>query len=315
LFHAVPWSYGTLGFLVAAELKMVRCKKYVRLQYLPCQTKEEFVRVFTEKSTEKNPAEFVEGLAYSADSGVVMIGTYTDAPAAGEKVNNLTLWYKSWFYEHVKKYLSRNQQAVECIPLRAYYHRHTRGIFWQMEEILPFGNEPWFRVLLGWVYPIRISLLKLSTPQHLHKFYENRFICQDMLVPINNLAESLLCFNEHTGIYPLWLCPHRLYREPHQGMIYPAKDVKVGDYQMFVDIGAYGFSPIPGLRAPIAVRSVEKFVKSVNGFQMLYADTYMTRDEFWSMFDQSLYSKMRKEMDAEIAFPDVYEKVKKETKK
>ncbi len=46
-------------------------------------------------------------------------------------------------------------------------------------------------------------------------------------------------------------------------------------------------------------------------FQMLYADSYLTREEFRQMFDHSLYDRMRKELDCEKAFPEVYDKVNK----
>ena len=34
------------------------------------------------------------------------------------------------------------------------------------------------------------------------------------------------------------------------------------------------------------------FYRNVNGFQMMYADSYMTRDEFRLMFDHTLYDKV-----------------------
>ena len=42
---------------------------------------------------------------------------------------------------------------------------------------------------------------------------------------------------------------------------------------------------------------------------MLYADSYLTRDEFHQMFDHSLYNKMRDEYKCYKAFPEVYDKV------
>lgn len=44
-------------------------------------------------------------------------------------------------------------------------------------------------------------------------------------------------------------------------------------------------------------------------FQMLYADCYMTREEFWDMFDGSLYHKLREQMNCKDAFPEVYDKI------
>ena len=37
----------------------------------------------------------------------------------------------------------------EIILLRDYYHRHTRSLFWEMSDILPFGHSALFRYLLG----------------------------------------------------------------------------------------------------------------------------------------------------------------------
>lgn len=42
---------------------------------------------------------------------------------------------------------------------------------------------------------------------------------------------------------------------------------------------------------------------------MLYADIYMTREEFRQMFDHHLYDQLRKKYDCEDAFPELYDKV------
>lgn len=44
-------------------------------------------------------------------------------------------------------------------------------------------------------------------------------------------------------------------------------------------------------------------------FQMLYADVYMDREEFWEMFDGQLYHKLRAELGCKEAFPEVYDKI------
>lgn len=44
---------------------------------------------------------------------------------------------------------------------------------------------------------------------------------------------------------------------------------------------------------------------------MMYADTYMTKEEFRTMFDHSLYDQMRVKYQCEQAFPEAYDKVSK----
>lgn len=86
LFHAVPWSCGTLGFLVAAEIKIVPAKAWVKLHYEPVRGLENICKRFTEASENKQNT-FVEGIQYSLDTAVVMTGTLTDY-AEPEKVKS-----------------------------------------------------------------------------------------------------------------------------------------------------------------------------------------------------------------------------------
>ena len=50
-------------------------------------------------------------------------------------------------------------------------------------------------------------------------------------------------------------------------------------------------------------------------FQMLYGDTYMTREEFHKMFDHKLYNEVRKNLECDKVFPEVYDKVCKAARK
>lgn len=77
LFHAVPWSCGTLGFLVAAEIKIVPAKSWVKLHYEPVRGLENICKRFTEASQNKQNT-FVEGIQYALDSAVIMTGTLTE---------------------------------------------------------------------------------------------------------------------------------------------------------------------------------------------------------------------------------------------
>ena len=61
-------------------------------------------------------------------------------------------------------------------------------------------------------------------------------------------------------------------------------------------------------------RKVEEFVRKVGGFQMMYADSYMTKTEFRQMFDHTLYDKMRVKFNCEGCFPEVYDKVNKSSR-
>lgn len=306
LFYSVPWSYGTLGLLVSAEIKIIPAKKYVKVDYYPTHSFQESISVFNREVNKTSGNEFVEGLMYSKDKCVVMTANQTDE-AEIDKINAIGNYYKPWFFKHVEKYLEKGTGGTEYIPLRHYYHRHTRSIFWQLQDIVPFGNNPLFRYILGWMVPPKVSLLKLTQCETLRRMYEEKQFIQDMLVPMGRLCDALNCFHEEVKLYPLWLCPFMLPSQP--GLVH----AKGNADQMFVDIGAYGVPhPDKPFHCRDTTRRVEEFVRSVDGFQMLYAECYMTREEFHEMFDHTLYDKLRKKLNCKKAFPEIYDKVCKQ---
>jgi len=305
LFYAIPWSYGTLGFLVAAEIRMIPAKKYVKLTYTPVSNLDALNSEFAKQANAKGENDFVEAIVYSIDKAVVMTGTFSEQYEPG-KLNPQGFFWKPWFYKHVEHILNKQQPVVEYIPLRHYYHRHSKSIFWELNDIVPFGNNPIFRYLFGWAMPPKISLLKRTQSQAIKKLYEKYHFIQDMLVPLTSLKESLLLFDKELRIYPIWLCPFFLPQLP--GMVHPPIE-SGSDGAMYVDIGAYGSVTLPSYHAKNTSMLVEKFVRAEHGFQMLYADCYMNKQEFREMFDLSLYEKMRSKLNCERAFPEIWDKI------
>ena len=99
------------------------------------------------------------------------------------------------------------QAGVEYIPLRDYYHRHTRSLFWEVQDIITFGNQVcvpaawgevdpspdekgavtppwgwdvqfWFRFLFGWMMPPNHSILKRTQTEELRRLYEEHHVVQ-----------------------------------------------------------------------------------------------------------------------------------------
>ena len=107
------------------------------------------------------------------------------------QLNEIGRFYKPWFYKHVESYLNSGRRSIEYIPLRDYYHRHTKGMFWNMEDIVPFGNSPFFRYTLGWAMPPKVSFLKLTQGETLRRMYEKYQFVQDMLVPAETMKPTI----------------------------------------------------------------------------------------------------------------------------
>ena len=74
----MPWSHGTLGFLVAAEIRIVPAYKYVKLRYEPVHNIEHMLDRFRQVSNGAENHDFVEMLMYSRNTSVIMTGTMTN---------------------------------------------------------------------------------------------------------------------------------------------------------------------------------------------------------------------------------------------
>ncbi|VAI81979.1 unnamed protein product [Triticum turgidum subsp. durum] len=254
LFYGVPWSQGTLGFLVSAEIKLIPIKEYMRLTYTPVKGPlKEVAQAYADAVAPRDgdPAkvpDFVEGMVYSATEGVMMTGVYAskeEAKKKGNKINSVGWWFKPWFYQHAQTALKRGE-FVEYIPTREYYHRHTRCLYWEGKLILPFGDQFWFRFLFGWLMPPKVSLLKATQGDAIRNYYHDNHVIQDMLVPLYKVGDALEFVHHEMEVYPLWLCPHRLFKLPVKTMIYPEPGFehqqRQGDTsyaQMFTDVGTF----------------------------------------------------------------------------
>lgn len=311
LFRLIPWSHGTLGFLVAAELRIIPARQYVRVTYKPVAGLDQIVADFERSARNTEGTDLVEGIVYSLDRAVIMEGVFVDQPGSDGPVNPIGRWYKPWFYEHARTYLEKGNGGVEYIPLRHYLHRHTRGYFWTMAEIIPFGNHPLFRALLGWALPPRIELLKYTETETTRRLRESFHVVQDMLMPIRYLKESLQYFHEYFELYPLWLSPMAIFDNAEKmGLVHPFRVADGSVDPLYVDIGAYGTAMKRPFDGKDALPELEKFVLDHAGYQALYAKTALSREDFRRMFDHSDYDRLRDELPhCKAAFDEIYAKV------
>lgn len=330
LFYAIPWSQGTLGLLVAAEIKLIPIKEYMRLTYMPArgnlrELAQAYIDSFAPRDGDESKVpDFVESMIYTPTEAVHMTGRYAskeEAKQKGNVINSVGWWFKPWFYQHAQTALKRGE-FVEYIPTRDYYHRHTRCLYWEGKLILPFADQWWFRWTMGWLMPPKVSFLKATQGEAIRNYYHEMHVIQDMLVPLYKVADALEFQHREMEIYPIWLCPHRLFKHPVKTTVYPEPGFEYaprqGDTeyaQMYTDVGIY-YTPAAVFRGEAfdgaeAVRRMENWLIENHGFQPQYAVSELNERDFWRMFDASLYNSCREKYRAVGTFMSVYYKSKK----
>lgn len=177
------------------------------------------------------------------------------------------------------------------------------------------GNNPLFRFVFGWMQPIKIGLLKLTQTAQVKELYEKNHLIQDLLIPVQYLKQSIDFFDSVCRIYPIWVCPFRLDRSEEKGFLKGTTTAKGSECEaldsFYVDIGLYGVPGVKSFDPSVCTRAIEEKCRQWNGFQMLYADCFQTRDEFHDMFNHDLYSAVRKKYQQEKYLPEVYDKINK----
>lgn len=293
LFYALPWSCGTIGFLASVTVRIMKIKPYMYVEYLPVYSREELGKKMKELAESPNAPEFLEATIYSKEKAVIQQAWYSDVykPTSARhrkdaKLNSINLWYKPFYYKWVETFLEKGEGA-EFIPIMDYFHRFTRSIFWELEDMIPFSNHFLYRVLWGWMGAPEVSLLKLFQGPVIRKASVYAHVVQESIMPISYLSEGIERFDEWYGVYPLLVFPLRVYdRGDNSGFLHPRKEnlVKGKDWGIWVDLGAYGAPRLvkegKNWDAKKNIREMEHWTRDIGGWQAYYTDLFCTRKEF-----------------------------------
>lgn len=322
LFHGAAGSLGTLGVITLLEIKLVDATKFVELTYHPISSAEQAVRKIREETEGEKASgnDYVDGLMFSSNSGVVITGRRTDTPTSSLRTQRFFRAQDPWFYLHARKTLGRNPSAptIELTPLTDYLFRYDRGAFWMGSYSFPYFLTPFNRIT-------RFILDKLMRTRILyHAMHESglasEFIIQDLRTPCHNAKEFIEYIDEEFGIYPLWLCPVRnqegALMHPHiagSGSLDKEGGQK-GQDAMLLNVGIWGpykppSSSISARREEFisANRGLERKLHELGGMKWLYAQTYYTEEEFWQIYDREKYDELREKYGA-VGLPSVFEK-------
>ena len=333
LFFALPWSVGTLGFLLSITVRLVRTKPFVRVVYEATHSPEQLQRRMTELARMGADAPvFLEATMYSAEHAVIQSGWYADAPTTAEerrKVNRINDFWKPFYFRWIETFLDKGA-GEDLVPLKHFLHRFTRSVFWELEDMIPFSNHPVYRCLWGWLGAPEVGLLKLCQGPVIRQAAAHAHVVQESIMPMHRLAEGVKRFDQWFAVYPLLVFPVRIFDRgelsgflrPDAGELDEAKhqplhpsgaSIKSG---LWVDLGAYGVPRAIKEGRPwdskASCRAMEHWTRVVHGWCAVYTDIFCTHREFRQMFDHTLVDKCRKRLHAQGAIPEIYTKVKPE---
>jgi Delta24-sterol reductase len=369
LFAALATSYGTHGILTRIAVRVDPAPRYVRVRYLHMAGMDPATKAMEALANEQNAPEFIDGVAMSPTSAVVVLGDGCDEPPTGVPFVSLrSSRYDPWFFWHLTS-LARRLPALpfagapaaaagaskggkkgaaasssssssdgpslrslagheEYMSLEDYLFRFDRGAFWMARHGLqvfygPFaynsnptsdaGPNFFIRVMYAWLATTRqlYRMLHAIGDEGVARFY----VVQDYIMPGPAEATALSRFTHDPAnglqIWPLWVCPVRMVDKRHPynpGFGFPVQ--RTAPQGLMVNVGVYGMPNEGRPFDPVVVnKALETEASRLEGRKMLYAQSFYTDAEFWSLFDRKAYDSIRKTYGGETIFPDIATKL------
>lgn len=337
LFRAAAGAVGTLGVTTLLELELVPARRFVRTRYRRTYSVAEAVAAVREETTDPRN-DYVDGILFSKDHGVVITGQMTDEKPDSAPVRTFSRARDPWFYLHVEDLTRQQEQSQqaqgpkeEYVPLAEYLFRYDRAGFW-----VGRGGWRYFRVVpFNW-----LTRWFLDDFMHTRMLYRAlhgsgesaRFIVQDIAMPFATTEKFVDYTSDELNIWPLWLCPLRRRAPPtfHPFTTTPEDFKKKNssskregeteiekEDEMMLNVGVWGWGPSGHEEFVKANRALEAKVRELGGMKWLYAHTYYDEPEFWDLYGgRAWYDALRNKYRAdEAGLPSVYDKVKVDLEK
>jgi delta24-sterol reductase len=296
LFSVVPESLGTLGLVIAATIRLVPAKPYVKSMYRRFRTLKEYLAAYKEALGKH---DFHEGVIFGPRTFVLLTGDFVDEPGQ-EALFDPWKPGGTYFYQHVRALMAHTSEASEAIRTQSYLSRSERGRWWTLEgrADLPLLSETaWGRRKLD-EFADDVYNKKGFASRGMTALERNRCVVfQDMGVRLEQLGEGIEWVQEHLKVYPVWTCAIHL----------PEKDRTRLETSHLVDIGIYGEPKVRGYRNVRDMRALQKMV----AVPSLWGMSYLTWDEIVAKNPERFekYERGRLETHADRAFLHIRDKV------
>lgn len=306
LFHAIPNSYGTLGYVLRARIRLDRALSRVALEHRRIPEREAFLDALRDACSDGR-SDFVEGVVFAPDDHVVTTARFVDDPGP-----------VSTYVGMVPYHESLRRRGTDLLSVRDYLWRWDADWFWCSRA---FGmSNPILRFLLGrWMlrssayWKILTRYREWKVERRLHGAKKllgipialREPVIQDLEIPFEHCAEFLDFYHRNIDIRPCWVCPVVPRPSSAPWTLYP-----MAPGAMHLNFGFWESVPTrEELPRDHHNRLLEKETVRLGGRKSLYSSVHFPEDEFWQIHDRESYGKLKAKYDPSGRFLDLWNKV------
>jgi len=280
-------AFGTLGLLTKLKFGLVPAKRFVRLAFERHEGLPDCLDALR-RHADSGDADFIDGLALGPRSFVLCLGSFVDEAPYAHSYDWMRVYHKA---------VERREE--DYLSTYDYFFRYDADCHWISRN---YGLEnPVLRLLFGKLFLSSTRMLSLARAM---PFLSPRRpdVVVDVFVPIDKVERFLGFYEREFGYYPLWIVPYRMPRP------YPwiAEAYAPGDpAKLYLDIAIYGFRPRDSRDY---YRLIEEELEELGGIKTLISHNRYSREEFWGIWNRENYDRVKRAVDPEGAFGDLYDK-------
>lgn len=305
LFYAFPNSYGTLGYALKVKVQLIPVKEFVKLTHRRFTDSAAFFKhIETSCLENKNIGStiaYIDGTIFTPNEMFVTTAEFVNSAPFLSDYKFMNIYYRS---------IKRKRE--DYLTISDYIWRWDPDWFWCSKNF--FMESFLMRLLFGGFMLKSTTFGKIRKWINQHPLINkivnamrrpSETIIQDVQIPIKGATNFYDFFQKEIKISPIWICPIITHPSNHYNF-YPMKG-----NQLYINFGFWDFVPSQESEG-FYNRKVEKMVKKLKGNKSLYSKIYYTENEFWEIYDQSLYNHLKSKYDPNQNLKSYFQKVSSE---
>lgn len=297
LFFGFANSYGTLGYALKVKVQLVPVAEFVRLRHERFADLDAYFLALGEGCRDRQ-VDFVDGTMFDEHELYLTTGECVDQAE----------WLSDYTYRYIY-YRSIQQKTGDYLTIHDYLWRWDTDWFWCSKHF--FAQYPVVRWLWGrkrlcstvyWKLRNRLNRSRLAQRVVGMLTGRQEAVIQDVEIPLEHAAEFARFINREIGITPVWICPVSVHNPSDSFPLYPMMAGK-----LYINFGFWD-AVTTEYEDGYFNKKVEAKVRELDGKKSLYSDAYYSRNEFWQLYNETAYRRLKERYDPRARLKDLYDK-------